>query len=172
MIHTQYTQHRDEYFPQNLAEFLAHSTLNQLQNYIANYKQPIRNSIKEAQKLSTRSQPIYQFPGFHKLIQPHRASQTTVNTTSVRNARNNTKNPHQNPNPPSPLSPVRSYIQTTIREWKAATYNAISKHKKREKPPHKHTRWKPFDKAQTSLRAFFHHTTQNSNQTPNQHLFD
>ena len=140
-------QHRDEYFPRRLSEFLEQSTPSQLKTYITNYKPAIRQSIREALKRSTNSKRIYQFPGFRRHDLPSVDSETAPHT----NASNNS---HLRTNAAAATTSVhpRTFTQTTLFE--SHTNRNVNSHTQ-ERPPHKHSRWKPLRTAQLWLHAFF-----------------
>jgi hypothetical protein len=142
-------QHRDDYFPQRLSEFLEHSTSSQLQAYITNYKPAIRRSIKEAHKRSINSKRIYQFPGFQRQSRhhPRLPNDPTIHSSSpnISHHRSNTTTVTSNPQ-------QRTLTQTTV--FGAPANNDITSYK-RERPPHKHSRWKPLRTAQIRFHAFF-----------------
>ena len=94
-------QHRDDYFPRRLAEFLEQSTPSQLKTYITNYKPAIRESIREALKRSTNSRRIYQFPGFRRHDLPSLDSETIPPHQCVKQ--------HPPPHPPSYDHHYRAY---------------------------------------------------------------
>lgn len=142
-------QHRDDYFPQRLSEFLEHSSPSQLQTYITNYKPAIRQSIKDAQKRSMNSKRIYQFLGFtrrqHSRPRPPSALTTPLDPPSNEHHRFTT-------NPTNPNLRRRTLTQTRLTK-PDATNNVTSYI--RERPPHKHSRWKSPGPTQLRIHAFF-----------------
>jgi len=153
-------QHRDEYFPRNLSEFLTNSTITQLQNYITNYKPAIRRSVAAARKLAINSKPIFQFPGFHR--KPRSKSPLAASTTP------NDQNPDSSPTDQDsnstqyqtttqpPTATQRTPAQTI--PLSAATNNRNIRNQK-ERPPYKHSRWKPTKAIQDRFKSFFNATT-------------
>jgi len=154
-------QHRDDYFPHNLSEFLHSSTPTQLYNYIINYKPAIRRSIAAARKLATNSKPIFHFPGFHRK-QKTRAPPTTTTTTIEPTTNPSPSDDYPNPTqtqltvPRIPL-PHRIFAQTTLVG--SAITNTLARYRK-ERPPHKHSRWKPTKAVQDIFKAFFNNKEQ------------
>jgi len=142
-------QHRDDYFPQRLSEFLDYSTPSQLQSYIANYKPAIRRSIKEAHKRSINSKRIYQFSGFQR--QPHHQPRLPRDPT-IRSSSPNIRLRHSNTTNVASNSTQRTLTQTTL--FGAPAINDITSYT-RERPPHKHSRWKPIQMTQLRFLAFF-----------------
>jgi hypothetical protein len=154
-------QHRDEYFPQKLSDYLDNSTSTQLQNYITNYKPAIRRSIREARRRSTNSRPIYQFPGFQRHHQPRHHPETTPAP--------NASNTQQHPANTTANSLIRGTLDTTAQALRrtfaqttllGAFVNTNLTRNTRERPPHKHSRWKPLRAAQDRFQAFFTNTNQ------------
>ena len=155
-------QHRDDYFPQKLSEFLEHSTPSQLQTYITNYKPAIRQSIKEAHKRSINSKRIYQFPGFQRHHRPRPPSDTTTHShlSNINHRRSNTTTA-------TSRLQRRTLTQTTL-SGSPANNNTTSHI--RERPPHKHSRWKPPRASQLRFQAFF--TNTNPTQTDDKEKSD
>jgi hypothetical protein len=56
--------HRDKYFFPNVESYLQGATPRQMQQYIAQYRPVILNSIRQATNLATQALTIPQFPGF------------------------------------------------------------------------------------------------------------
>jgi hypothetical protein len=158
--------HRDIYFPQSLSAFLDQSSPSQLYSYISNYKTAIRRSIKAARKQDTHSKAILQFPGFHRT----RRTRSTASTSSSSSSSDSStpsmdplslspasSPPTTSPTPPtttapSTLLPQRRLTQMTLHR-PAAAYPSLPS-APRERPHHKHSRWKSFLAAQ-KFRAFF-----------------
>lgn len=156
--------HRDDYFPQNLTEFLHHSTPTQLQNYLNNYKPAIRRSIREAQKQAKRYKPIFHFPGFLRHRSPttnlgitqtqpklrgHNQASATYTTTS--SSQRNT------------ASATRSQTAAPTTGAHLPENDTPTTHM-RERPPHKYSRWKPLLNIQSKLTTFFTHIRNPTNQ--------
>lgn len=55
-------QHQHDYFLDNLDEYVQQATIPQMKSYLHHYEPVIHQSIRDAQKLTTRN--IFQFPGF------------------------------------------------------------------------------------------------------------
>jgi hypothetical protein len=68
--------HRDNYFPKNIHDYLKTSTHSQLLTYLLQYKPAIQASIKLSQDLLRRAPKIYSFRGFSRSIHP--TSQTHI----------------------------------------------------------------------------------------------
>jgi len=150
-------QHRDGYFPQRLSDFLDHSSPSQLQTYITNYKPAIRKSIKEANQRATNSKRIYHFLGFTRgqHARPHHTPALTIPSNP------HSRNHHRfTTNPTSPNIRRRTLTQTRLTE--SDTTNEVTNHT-RERPPHKHSRWKTLGTTQLRIHAFF--TTAHPNRT-------
>ena len=149
-------QHRDDYFPRRLAEFLEQSTPSQLKTYITNYKPAIRESIREALKRSTNSRRIYQFPGFRRHDLPPLDSETIPHTNASNNIHHRTHHRTTITTATTSLQP-RTFTQTTL--FGSHTNSNITSNT-RERPPHKHSRWKPLRTAQLWLHASFSKSNQ------------
>jgi hypothetical protein len=154
-------QHRDEYFPNRLSEFLDYSTPSQLRTYITNYKPAIRQSIKEAHKRATNSKRIYQFPGFHRNhcrpIRPTLENPLEPNSSDI---------PQQPTNIHiAPITRTNHRINPLLKQMTSLGTNAHNvTRNERERPHHKHTRWKPLQAVRDKFQSFFTTiTTPNTN---------
>jgi hypothetical protein len=185
-------EHRDDYFPRSLSDFLNRSTAAQLQNYINNYKPAIRRSVKIAKRRSTNSHPIFTFPGFHRRHRPPPSGLTSTSNppatvealplmgnpstisdsspTSLLSTSTTDIPSSRDPRPtlvvpPADAHSIRQSVQHTIASWLQLTpIHSDIPRTARERPPHKHSRWKPLQAAQAAFRAFF--TTSLSHSPP------
>jgi hypothetical protein len=164
--------HRDEYFPHRLSDFLHRSTPTQLRNYIINYKPAISRSVRLAKRRSINSNPIFNFPGFERQRErlrpapnpiPVPACNSSTTTTSLSDTSSRTpsdpiEQPLRGQYQDSATWGLSSYVQATITRYiRSALPTSIITPTtvRREKPPHKHSRWKNFLAAQTAFRNFF-----------------
>ncbi len=157
-------QHRDEYFPQNLTEFLYHSTPTQLQNFLNNYKPAIRRSIREAQKQAKSYMPIFQFPGFFRHRSPTTSSGMTQAQTTPR-GHNQAFSTYTTISSSQPKTASATHFQTAALTTRThlAEDDTLTTHR-RERPPHKYSRWKPLLNIQYKLTTFFTHIPNPKNQ--------
>ena len=96
LLHSQRDQclhaHREQYFHNDVESFVGSATATQMKTYLHHYKPAIRQSVRDAKKVATRS--LYTFQGFtrrHKSTHPPRSTQTSDN------------NPHISTNAGAPL---------------------------------------------------------------------
>jgi hypothetical protein len=173
-------QHREDYFPRRLSDFLTRSTPTQLQNYITNYKQAIRRSVHIAKQRATSSQRIFTFPGFQRRQRPASScsGDSDIESTTVSDSSTNSRitqaqsAPHSPSNsnetatsrfPRLPVGHTHSHTQRpTFVQTKIAFANKLRiappverNSTLRERPPHKHSRWKHFQAAQAVFRRYF-----------------
>jgi hypothetical protein len=179
-------QHRDEYFPRHLSDFLNRSTPTQLLNYINNYKHAIGRSVKLAKQRSIHSNPIFTFPGFQRRSRHLSSAASTVLLSDSAPSTSTATSTHHpvssftssSSHPGSYLDSLpsctshtshtvattvthRPRVQHTLANWfrpSPLSTNAMSRIP-RERPPHKHSRWKPVQAAQAAFRAFFSTST-------------
>ena len=88
LLHSQRDQclhaHREQYFHDDVESFVGSATATQMKTYLHHYEPAIRQSVRDAKKVATRS--LYTFQGFirrRKSTQPPRFTQTSDNSTDI-----------------------------------------------------------------------------------------
>ena len=157
---------RDRYYPSDLDAFLTDSTTSQLQNYVHNYGDAIRLSVKRHKKTAVLHTPaLWQYPGFRRFsrtptLQPHPTGTngppgpSPPRPTQIRRTVQSIRNwllPHnQHPLP----QPGGSPIEPAPPPPPPPPTNPQNSHTGAT-PHHKHTRWRNLHSVQRRFRSFF-----------------
>jgi hypothetical protein len=148
------TQHREEYFPKNIRDFLKSSSHQQLQNYIANYKPAIRKSIKTAKDDANKAPRIFNYQGFTRIRAAPKAT-STRQTTPHLDQRNETIRPCPgSPPEDAPNTPQRHSLKQRTLTGAEPPENT-TEHQVPTENHHKHSKWKLLHVVQDRFKNFF-----------------